>query len=298
MSFLRNVKVNLAKWLISYSFLASVLFAVVLCLNAEIYTDAESLEKYSAFSALLRLNRAYLLEYTEFCSINVIIKGCGSWLSLFAPIVSAFAVVPYLCDEKKTGAYRMALSRSGRKAFYSAEFWSAALVGGLVILLGYLLYSLIVVCSFPDISEYEEAKKMLYLSRLSMENAGMKSTLQIYLTYCGMFFLYGGFASLPAIVCTAWMSNKYLALCIPMFFRYGISQFCIWGMRQEQTGAANYSQTLGEFSFTVYPESILFLTRSTERSRTLVLCFSAGIAAFCYIVYMITQCNKVDRNEC
>ena len=128
---LRCIKVNLHKILTGYGFYFCILFTVVLCFSARLYTDFMDGKEYSIFTALLSFDRQYMLSNTDFCSFEVLRKGTGSWLSMFLPLVSAFSFLPIVCDEYETRYVRFEVFRTSRFGHRMAAFLTACRICGI-----------------------------------------------------------------------------------------------------------------------------------------------------------------------
>ena len=94
---IRNIRTNIYKILTGYGFYICIIFTAVLCFSAYIYEDSMNGDKYSVFMAYKTFDKDFMLSDTRFCSFEVMLKGAGSWLSLFIPLISAFAFIPLVC---------------------------------------------------------------------------------------------------------------------------------------------------------------------------------------------------------
>ena len=86
---LNAVPVRLRAVLADPMFAVSVLFCALLCSSAVIYTDAQNLNDYTAFTAPIYFSRAEMRTDLSF-SAESVLRSCGAgWLGLFLPITSA-----------------------------------------------------------------------------------------------------------------------------------------------------------------------------------------------------------------
>jgi hypothetical protein len=88
MQFFRNIKNDMYKIFTGYGFYICVVFTVILCFSANVYTDEIKNNRYSAFAALRNFDKNFMLTDTQFCSFQVMLKGGSGWLSMFIHIQS------------------------------------------------------------------------------------------------------------------------------------------------------------------------------------------------------------------
>ena len=111
---IRNIRTNIYKILTGYG---CIIFTAVLCFSAYIYEDSMNGDKYSVFMAYKTFDKDFMLSDTRFCSFEVMLKGAGSWLSLFIPLISAFAFIPLVCDEYEAKSVRFEIFRSSKLCY-------------------------------------------------------------------------------------------------------------------------------------------------------------------------------------
>ncbi|MCD7716093.1 MAG: hypothetical protein LUI39_06550 [Lachnospiraceae bacterium] len=225
----RNIKINFHKILTGYGFYICVMFTTFLCFFTNIYEDYGNGNSYSVISSIMNFKRDFMLNDTAFCSFEIMQKGAGSWLSLFIPIISAFAFVPLVCDEYETKSVRFEIFRSSKREYFMAKFLSAGFCGGLAVMMGFALFVLIEFTLFPNIIEYETALRSMYEEELGYRFPDFARSGYAFLTAkkMGEMFLYGTFCAVPGIILTSIMHNKYLVMCIPFFLKYGLNQTCV-----------------------------------------------------------------------
>jgi hypothetical protein len=124
---IRNIKMDIYKILTSYGFYICIIFTVVLCFFTYIYEDSTNGDKYSALMSITSFDKDFMLCDTRFCSFEVMRKGSGSWLSLFIPLISAFAFIPLVCDEYEAKSVRLEIFRSSKMCYNLSKFITACL---------------------------------------------------------------------------------------------------------------------------------------------------------------------------
>ena len=159
---IRNIRTNIYKILTGYGFYICIIFTAVLCFSAYIYEDSMNGDKYSVFMAYKTFDKDFMLSDTRFCSFEVMLKGAGSWLSLFIPLISAFAFIPLVCDEYEAKSVRFEIFRSSKLCYNLSKFITACLCGGFAVMLGFGLFTLADYALFPNINEYSAELKKTY----------------------------------------------------------------------------------------------------------------------------------------
>ncbi|MBQ2580255.1 MAG: hypothetical protein II574_01355, partial [Ruminococcus sp.] len=89
MTFLRAAQTIIRKIITNIGFFGCVLFTVVLCFSAIIYTDTVKNDNYSVITSLMNFDRSFMLGDTTFCAQSIVLRGADGWLPMFLPIISA-----------------------------------------------------------------------------------------------------------------------------------------------------------------------------------------------------------------
>ena len=222
----RIIKTDFYKIVTGYGMYLCVLFTIILCFGTSIHIDMMNNDQYSVIRSLISFDREFMLSSYDFISINVALKGAGSWLSMFIPIISAFAYIPLVCDESESKSIRNAVFRSSKLKFYLSRFITAVLSGGFAVMIGYMVFCGMVFILFPGIGEFPAETREFYIKYLSdvypsTADLGIGSALVIKFAE---IFVYGAIAAIPSILLTAVSKNKYVVLCIPFFIKYALTQ--------------------------------------------------------------------------
>ena len=293
---IRLIKVNFRKILTSPGFYACAVLTAILCFSAMIYYDSTALTNYSVIRAFMKFNREQMLSDMNFCTYQVIVSGSGSWLSMFIPIIAAFAFVPLLCDERESGAIRCCALRTTKRSLYAGSFLSALLSGGLAVLLGFLLFFVIVFFMFPDIRSYEPALQEFFASGLS-ENYPLFSQLGYPYLFALKFlemFIYGALSAIPAFVLTGFIRNKYLIICIPFFLKYIVTQTyqSFWLTVASDFGASDHDERLEILEYAnIDAVNSLFSYGNNTWKHAII--FGVLLLA-AYILYILAMNRRVD----
>lgn len=295
---MRNIRNDFYKILTGYVFYLCIAFTTVLCFSAQIYTDYIKNDKYSAFMSLYSFDREFMLTDVSFCSFNVMLRGAGSWLSMFIPIISAFAFVPLVCDEYEAKSVRFEIFRSSKLGYRASRFFTAFICGGLAVLAGFALFAALAYMLFPNISEYGEAEREMLLWTYSSgypEIAEGKYYITVIKKFTEIFF-YGALSAVPAIALTSFIRNKYLAMCIPFFGKYAMDQTCAKLRSQALSDYGNIDEGMLRFSSVVDPNSVSYFSELGDQKQA-VLIYSILLTATALAAYLIIQSRRLDSGE-
>lgn len=294
---MRSLKTNIYKIISGLGFYICIVFTVILCFSANIYTDIIKNDHYSVFSAVRTFDREFMLTDTSFCSFNVICNAASGWLTMFIPIVSAFAYIPLVCDEYESKSVRFEIFRTGKKSYHLSRFVTACFCGGLAVTIGYAVFSVLAFILFPSLSDYNIYLKDSYLEMTSYSFPEIQSglALPIFKTL-GSVFLYGAVSAVPAIMLTAVIRNKYLVMCIPFFLKYAIGQTCL---KLQSRAVADYEHIdaqLLRLSGIIDPDSLIYLPKMGSNKKA-VLIYNGVIVIIALAIYLIIQSGRTDSGE-
>ena len=276
---MRNFFVSFRKNTASPGFLLCVAMTVLLLFAAEVYYDFDTQTRYSVFRALTYLTPDEHAANYELCSQMVVQNACSGWFSLFAPIIAAFCFVPTVCTERGEKAVRFQIFRTTRLKYSLSQFFSGVISGGAAISLGYIIFAALVMGLFPDIGEMSEfAADVLLETTFDLPYQILK------------MFLFGAFWSIPAMLLTSVLNNKYLIMCIPFFLKYGLKQLH-QKISQDAFSAVNTDKNAIALANAINPDGILWVYDETR----LVIWLVFGIsAALMFAAFIIINRKRVD----
>ncbi|MCM1488326.1 MAG: hypothetical protein NC203_08175 [Firmicutes bacterium] len=263
--FFNNILASLKKILSSKGFYLCVLFSLLLFFCAEVYCDPDVNSRYSVIRALLNIGRDKMRQDSQLWSISVMKSARGGWVTFFAPIITAFVFAPMISDETAAKARSFQLFRSSSLKFSLSEFLSGTVCAGLAMALGYLLFCLCVYFLFPspeNITEWEE--------QLLGGFSPLSAALSVW--------LYGSFWSMPAMVLTSVLSNKYLIMCLPFFLKYVLNQSYQLLFQTACGDYVNVNERLLGFINVIYPDALLYLWDDPQRLLVLLVFGCAALA--------------------
>lgn len=297
MKILKNSMVNFRMIFTNYGFYICIVFTAVLCFCTAIYHDPTNNNEYSAIKSLIDFDREFMLNSTSFCSYSVASKGAGSWLTMFIPIISAFAFIPLVCDRCESKFVRFSVFRSSKFSHRTAEFLSACISGGLAVMLGYSLYTGLVYVLFPNIDEYSTDLQTMLGEELSYIYPEASKRGHAYLLGIKSLeiFLYGAVSAVPAVMLTCLMRNKYLVMCIPFFLKYVVTQTSTKLSARAFSDWQNPDMKLSKFASVISPDAILNSFHSPLMRQ--IFLYNGILVVAAFIFYMTVYGRRLDCGE-
>ena len=292
----RIIKTDFYKIVTGYGMYLCVLFTIILCFGTSIHIDMMNNDQYSVIRSLISFDREFMLSSYDFISINVALKGAGSWLSMFIPIISAFAYIPLVCDESESKSIRNAVFRSSKLKFYLSRFITAVLSGGFAVMIGYMVFCGMVFILFPGIGEFPAETREFYIQYLSdvypsTADFGIGSALVIKFAE---IFVYGAIAAIPAILLTAVSKNKYVVLCIPFFIKYALTQTSVKLIAQAYSNGEGVGGKLTDISNVINLDYVLQIY---EMKGYKLIAVYIIVAISTLALYLFIQLRRFDSGE-
>lgn len=293
----RIIKAEFYKILTGYGFYICMAFTVVLCFCTGIYRDPMNNNEYSVIKSLMEFDREFMLRDSAFCSYRVAERGSGSWLSMFIPIISAFAFIPLVCDESESRFIRFSIFRSSKFSFRTSKFLTACISGGLAVMLGYIIFTASVYVLFPNISEYSPDVQDMLREELSYSYPEASKHGHMFLL--GMksveMFLYGAVSAIPSVMLTCLMRNKYLVMCIPFFLKYTVTQTSVRLSARAFSDWENPDIRLSNFASVISPDAVLNVF--TSHLMRQILIYNGVLALIAFLFYTIVYGRRLDCGE-
>ena len=193
-----SIIIELKKNIINYGFFMCIIITTILCFTSEIYIDPITGQEYSVIAIIANMNQ---FSSADFTAINILHNSVSPYITIFLPVISSIPFISVFCSERISGNMRFVISRISRYKYYISKFISATFIGGFSVMLGFVLYSIIILLLF--------------------ENNSCCIT-EIFKIYVGMG-IYGMFSVVPAFFISSFVKNKYMICCFPfivMHFYY------------------------------------------------------------------------------
>lgn len=238
---IRNIRLEVQKILHLPYLLLSVAGIIALCLTATGETDVGG-RQISIFSLMIRSEDAS----SQHVALELWRAGIGGWLIVFAPMLLTVGYMISLSGERQNGQIRFALMRSGKLRYCISKVCGGALAGGIIFLIGYAVFGLLMMIRFPLLSTLPVEEQEFYLmgSSLAME----------VVKYLIGAFLYGMTGSLFGIGVAIVFRDKYMLIRLPFMINY-IYQQVLSKLSLECWASENYEKIT--WIEAMKPESIM-----------------------------------------
>jgi hypothetical protein len=286
MKTLHTLKIEIWKTVGNFGFLISILITFALLFTVEVYTDSLTGKAYNVMEAFLLLDEEIIKIEPVFASTQILKNTFSSYFIMFIPIIAAFPFIPNFCAERNGGLLRFAIQRTGKFRYYIAKFLSSILGGGLCVLFGYLLFSLVVTIAFPSIADYELSKEVADFYSES------NTIIHILLSTIGIF-LYGCFSTVPAFVLASFVKNRYIITCVPFMITYLYSSSLT---KLIYDGIETQNQRWVDIGTTLKPEAVSRLYLQDTMSRNSLLIYAA-FAVACFFLFVLIMNRRCDFGE-
>ncbi len=280
---IKTIKCDLTKTLLSFGFLSAILVTFLLCLTESVYLDTSTMESYSVFEALFKLERGLMENDFSLCSISVLKTALNGYSAMFLPILASFPFVFSQSAERNSGNIRFSIFRTKRLKYYLSKFICGILSGGLCVALGVLLFGIFSFIAFPSLEFYENDILEYYLPEGAFAEIGKKLLSS---------FIYGCVNAVPAFFLSSFCRNRYIILCVPFLLRF-MQDTATKKIIVNATDAEVYDKI---FPFQCYaPSQIPYLEAGQLLYSALaVIAVFAALMLLGYIVIM--ECRR-DKGE-
>ncbi len=281
MVFIRALLNEMKKNTGSLAFIVSAIAVTVLFLASGIYTDPVNGRTYSIFECVFALDSEFIKSSYEFSSIMVFLRGVNEYLLMFMPVLTAVSYISVFGSEFESTFYRYEMFRTQKKCIAVSKFCGGVINGGMVALVGTILYGLIVLFLFPSFGSYQidtEITEMLFSDNVVI----------IIIKRLAGIFLYGMFSSVLSVMLSALIRNAYVVLCLPFMITY------LYSMTLNKIALSEevlYTETFTKIQL-LYPQSIIYLFDNSSVVITFLLNMVFVIVALC--VYTVILVRKGD----
>lgn len=262
---------NLQKCVCNYGFYLCTIVACMLMFTSTVYTDAKG-QEISVIDICMKQTRfqTYGLTVAEILNVSV-----SPFLTLFIPILSSIPFVSAYTEERNSNNNKLAISRIGKHCYYTSWWMTAMISGGLAVMLGFMLFSTMMMVLFSFMIE----------------------DVAVFLKLCFGMLLYGTISVLPSFIMSAISKNKNLICCLPFivmsfwytFLNRYVNELFIQKPIEQ---AVHITENI---SF-LYPNNLAFvLNESTQPIE--ILTFYSILAFLSYVLFLIIVGRKVDVSE-
>ena len=289
MKFLNALRCDLNKTILNIGFLGAILLTIILCFTAPVYYDDSTDKTYSVLEALFDLDKSIIETEHSFASVRIISIGMSGYITMFLPIIVAFPFMVSFCAERNSGLIRIAIARTGELRYCISKFAASITSGGLAAALGLIVFGIIVIMVFPDISSYK-------LTNEELLQIIPHSTNETILLSIVSAFVYGALTTLPAFFLAAFCRDPYIITCIPFLLFY------LWRTFIEKLAAnvmekGNYQLTDKCYAF--YPEAAanLIINYNMTENKRIILWFNLFLFVFTVLGSVFVFTRRQDKGR-
>lgn len=261
-----SIIIELRKNIINYGFFMCIIITAILCFTSEIYIDPITGQEYSVIAVITNMNQ---FSSDELTAVNILHDSVSPYITIFLPVISSIPFISVFCSERISGNMRFIISRISRYKYYISKFISAAFSGGFSVMLGFILYSSIILLMFEN------------------NSCSITELLKIY---AGMG-IYGMFSVAPAFFISSFVKNKYIICCFPFILMHFYYTFL--SKIQDILISNDKWDIMVKMSF-LYPSGLKEIFFNTD-VYNLAYNFLLTIAAFGGFVYIMNR--RVDYGQ-
>ena len=243
---MRNIRIEVQKILHLPYLLLGVVGIIALCLTATGDMDAGG-SQISIFLLIIRPE----VTNTPHTAFELWRAGIGGWLIVFAPMLLTVGYMISLSGERQNGQIRFVLMRSGKLRYCISKVCGGALAGGIIFLIGYAVFGLLMMIHFPSLSTLPVEEQEFYLMGSTLEVEVVKRLIGA--------FLYGITGSLFGIGVAIVFRDKYMLICLSFMINY-IYQQVLGKLTSDCIVAEKYEKAT--WIETMRPESIMNISGS------------------------------------
>ena len=247
---------------------------VLLCLSATGETDMSG-KQISIFSLMFQEQQAN----TDISKSALALwqAGIDVWLVVFAPMLLSMGYILLISEERRNGQVRFHILRSGNWKYCISKLCSGALSGGIVFLIGYALFGLLMLVRFPSIRTFSAEEQEILLTGSNISVVIIKKLIGV--------FLYGMFGSVFGIGVAIVFRDKYMLVCLPFMIKY-IYQQILAKMAMDAMAAEAYERLTWIETF--QPENIMNISLGWNWFLTVILM----LAIYAVLSVIFYRCVK------
>ncbi len=189
--FLKRIFLNKIYWF-------SVIVAVLLLMCSKVYTEPQTGERFMFVSLFYEENVKEAFESGAISLQSIYMGYDNSYLWLFCPIIVG---IPCILINRTE---RFIMFRLGKNKYLLSKYFSSIFASGLIMVVAYMTFASICMA-------------------ISRENMWDENLVRKLLSV----FCLGVLSSLPSLVLSEFVRNKYLILCIPFVLNYFMYMFVV-----------------------------------------------------------------------
>ena len=193
----------------------AVIGVVLGCLISVGYTTYDG-QAYSILELILRSDREFKLSDIDMNSYSIWKKGIGNWSRILLPFLLGLGYLTNSAAERECGGIRYRIIREGYARYCVSKLFDCMLSGGIILVLGYAIYGVIIAIFFPGISSYPQELVEIYSYYGGVDGV---SASDITVTFLHVF-LYGLCVNVFAFFISIFLTDRYMMFCLPVLIKY------------------------------------------------------------------------------
>ncbi|MGN9019200.1 hypothetical protein ACTNBM_09855 [Lachnospiraceae bacterium HCP1S3_C3] len=222
------LRTELGKILKNPVFYICILAVVVLLMSGNVYRSPDTGKTYTVFDFIFAHDRQDMLKNSGMVAADILLNGIDSYFSMFLPIIVAIPFVMVVHGENKNNCARFEIYRVGKVRYVAGRFFASVLTGGIVTMIGYIIFSILVMIIFTT-----DRSAIIEYSKDEIINADIiTKTMYNAFGYTGIYivkfvreFIYGALVAVPAIMLSFIIKNRYIIISVPFMIYYLLGKF-------------------------------------------------------------------------
>ena len=285
-SYLKRLFTSPAFWIGAAAFGIIMLFS-------PLYQDNDTHSYKTIIYSITNISPETLYSDTRYSFESALKWSQSSWATMFAPVFVSVAAVNIFIDERECGFKRLVIFRSGKTRYILNNFLFFAIAGGLICMLGEIIFTSFVYYELPNYNEYDGMNMAMFCRENTVcgflySHFGI---LGILLTNALQGFIFGVIMIMPSFFLCSFVRNKYLAICIPFFIKYGLNGISTFLMSRYMS---TFDETTYNASIFINPDNILSCLNDSESGRKICIIYLTVIVITVMMFGLITK-RQVDK---
>lgn len=298
----RLLSVQLKKLFTSPIFYTSIIAFITLLMFSPLHMNYENNTEESVIYCLWHYSKQDMINIgiSEFFGYAVFKRAVRGWvIIMFVPVLASLASVNIFSDEREFRVKRETVLRTGKKQYLFSNILFFMISGGLICMIGYIVFGILCGALFPALSDFS-AQEINDYFMFNLKDSTIIKTFYSHLGVIGLYlcdslfyFLYGALLSLPSILISSFLKNKYLIVCIPFFLKYcmnNISQR--FYLKAGTQGNMNYHK----WAEILNPESLINILSGNDYIKQIII-VNMLLAVILSACFVLIQSLGVDKGE-
>lgn len=200
-------------------FLMSTIGIAIICFFSVGYVT-ENGKGISIFELAFFVGKENMKVDVNLNALNVWMQGLGVWVDFALPFFLGIGYIIVNSIEKKNGYLNFMLIRKNTTGIFIPKTLSAMMVGGINLLLGYVMFGIAVTIMFPSLNDFSANDISNFYIFLGSDNVW-----SIVADRCISVFLYGMTVNVFAVLLSSLFIDRYIITCMAILISYFYKSF-------------------------------------------------------------------------